>query len=97
MDLGQGSEPVRGRETVIGMAARLQSGTGALTVGIHDVNATIAEGGSADVDLTATLTRREERAREPSIDAREFELGMRKVNGDWLIARVTAVDPINNK
>jgi hypothetical protein len=95
VDLGEGSEPIRGRETVIGMAARLEPRTAALTVAIHDVNVTIAEGGTADVDLTATFTRREESAREPSIDAREFELGMRKVNGEWLIARVTAVEPLN--
>jgi hypothetical protein len=95
VDVGEGGEPIRGREAVMGTAARLQPRTALLTVAIHDVDVTIGEGGTAGVDLTATLTKHEESASESSIDAREFELEMRKVDGDWLIARVTAIASLN--
>ena len=93
LDLGEGA-PIRGRETVIGMAARLQPRTAALTAAIDDVTVNVGESGSADVDLTATFARHGDSADEGSIDARELALGMRKVDGEWLIARVTAVEPL---
>ncbi len=95
LDLGEGA-PIHGRETVMGMAARLQPRTAAFTVGIDDVTVNVGDAGTADVDLTATFTR-QEGAGETSIDARELNLGMRKIDGEWLIARLTAVEPLNKR
>ncbi len=80
----------------MGMAARLQPRTAAFTVGIDDVTVNVGDAGTADVDLTATFTR-QEGAGETSIDARELNLGMRKIDGEWLIARLTAVEPLNKR
>jgi hypothetical protein len=95
IDLGQGSAPIRGRETVIGMAERLQPRTAAFTIRFEDVGVAVAPGGNtADVHLTAEFIRRSITPGEESMDAREFALGMRRMNGDWKIARVNVVETL---
>ena len=55
----------------------------------------MAPGGeTADVHLTAEIIRRSITTGDESLDAREFTLGMRRVGGEWQIARVTAVDTL---
>jgi hypothetical protein len=95
VDLGQGTAPIRGRDTVIGMAARLQPRTAAFQLQFEDVSVAVDDGGeAADVHLTAEFIRRSMATGEESLDAREFMLGMRRVDGEWQIARVTAVDTL---
>lgn len=48
---------------------------------------------TATVRLTAEFIRRDPGARQ-SMDAREFELGMRRDEGEWRIARVIAVETL---
>jgi hypothetical protein len=95
VDLGQGTAPIRGRETVIGMAERLQPRIAAFRLKFEDVAVAMAPGGeTADVHLTAEFIRRSVTTGEESLDAREFTIGMRRVGSDWQIARVTAVDTL---
>ena len=95
VDLGQGSAPVAGRDTLIGMATRFQPSTTSRVVGLEDVTvAKRPDGLIADVALTLTLTGPDARTGEPVIDAREFALEMRKAAGEWQIARATAVDTL---
>lgn len=95
VELGDGAAPIRGRATVIGMAERLQPRTAAFRVEFEDVSVTVAAGGeTADVHLTAEFIRRSITTGDESLDAREFTLGMRRVGGEWQIARVTAVDTL---
>jgi hypothetical protein len=95
VDLGQGAAPIRGRETVIGMAERLQPRTAAFRLRFEDVSVVLApDGNSADVHLTAEFIRRNITTSEESLDAREFLLGMRRVGADWQIARVTALQTL---
>jgi hypothetical protein len=95
VDLGRGTAPIHGRETVVGMAARLQPRTAAFKIALDDVDVDVApDGAAADVNLTATFTRQEAAPAERTIDAREFRLRMKKVRGNWLIANVTAVEPL---
>ena len=95
VELGGGAAPIRGRETVIGMAERLQPRTAAFRLEFEDVSVAIAPGGeTADVHLTAEFIRRSITTGDESLDAREFTLGMRRVGGEWQIARVTAVDTL---
>jgi hypothetical protein len=92
IDLGQGSAPIRGRATVIGMAERLQPRTAAFKLSFQDITAVLDPGGTtATVHLTAEVARRSITTGESSLDAHEFSLGMRKVGGEWRIAQVTAV------
>jgi hypothetical protein len=95
VDLGQGSNPIDGRETVVGMATRLQPRIAAYRVRFDDISVQIAPGGeSAEVHLAAEFIRRSVAAGEDWLDAREFTLGMRKVGDDWRISRVTAIDTL---
>jgi hypothetical protein len=95
VDLGQGSAPIHGRETVLGMAERLQPRTAAFRLKLEDVTVAIASGGeTADVHLTAEFIRRSITTGEESLDAREFTMMMRRVGSDWKIGRVTAVETL---
>jgi hypothetical protein len=95
VDLGHGSAPIRGRETVIGIAERLQPRTAAFSLKFEDITVALAPGGeSADVHLTAEFIRRSITTGEQWLDAREFTIGLRHIVGDWKIGRVTAVDTL---
>jgi SnoaL-like domain len=95
VDLGRGAAPIRGRTTVMGMAERLQPRTAAFRLQFEDVSVAMAPSGdTADVHLTAEFIRRSITTGEESLDAREFTIGMRRVGGEWQIARVTAVDTL---
>lgn len=92
IDLGQGATPIRGRATVIGMAERLQPRTAAFTLTFQDVTVVLNPGETtATVQLTAEFVRRSITTGEESLDAREFSLAMKKVNGEWCISQATAV------
>jgi SnoaL-like domain len=84
IDLGEGA-PIRGRDTVMGIVARLQPRTSRYEVRIRDMNVRVDDPGSASVDLSATTSG------ENGMDAREFQLQMVKQNGKWMIARVRPV------
>jgi hypothetical protein len=95
IELGGGATPIKGRATVVSMAARLQPRTAAFKLKFEDVSVAMAPGATAaDVHLTAEFIRRNLSTGEESLDAREFTLGMRRVGGDWQIQRVTAVDTL---
>jgi hypothetical protein len=92
VELGGGAAPIKGRETLIGMAERLQPRTAMFRLKFEDVTVAVAPGGgAADVHLTAEFIRRSITTGEESLDAREFTIGMRRVDDDWRIARVTAI------
>jgi hypothetical protein len=94
VDLGQGTAPIAGRDTLIGMAARLQPRTAAFVLKLDDVGVTLGpDNRAADVTLTASFIRRSVTTGEESMDAREFALAMVK-DGVWRIKRVTAVDTL---
>jgi uncharacterized protein (TIGR02246 family) len=84
IDLGEGA-PIRGRDTLMAIVARLQPRTSRYEVRIRDMNVRVDAPGTASVDLSATTSG------ENGMDAREFQLQMVKREGKWLIARVTPV------
>jgi len=84
VDLGEGA-PIRGRDTIMGIVARVQPRTSRYEVTIRDMNVHVIDAQSASVDLSVTTTG------ENGMDAREFQIGMVKRDGTWLIARVTPV------
>lgn len=93
VDLGAGSVPIRGRETLMGIVARLQPRTAAFRLELDDVGVEMVPGGTAaDVLLTASFVRRIISTGEESRDAREFALAMVKTDGTWRISRITAID-----
>jgi hypothetical protein len=95
VDFGRGSAPIRGRPTIVGIAARLQPRTAAFRLKFEDMSVAMAPSGeAADVHLTAEFIRRSVTTGEESLDAREFTIGMRRVEGEWKIAGVTAVETL---
>lgn len=95
IELGEGATAIHGRDTLIGITARLQPRTAAFRLEIDDVSVDMVPGGeAADVLLTASFLRRNFSTRDESRDAREFALVCHKNAGTWRIARVTAVDTL---
>jgi hypothetical protein len=84
IDLGEGA-PIRGRDTLMGIVARLHPRTSRYEVRIRDMNVHVDDPDSASVDLSATTSG------DAGMDAREFQLRMVKREGKWLIARVMPV------
>jgi len=95
VELGEGSVPIRGRDTIVGMVARLQPRTAAFRMELDDVSVDLVPGGdAADVLLTASFVRRSITTGEESRDAREYALVLTKAAGDWEISRITAIDTL---
>jgi hypothetical protein len=79
----------------MGMAERLQPRTAMFRLKFEDVTVAMSAGGdAADVHLAAEFIRRSITTGEQSLDAREFTIGMRRVENAWRIARVTAIDTL---
>jgi len=94
VELGEGAAPIKGRETLMGMVARLQPRTAAFRLDLDDVSIEMVPGDAADVLLTASFTRRNISTGEESLDAREYALVMTKADNTWGIARITAIDTL---
>ena len=93
IELGQGSPPIQGRETLMGMASRLQPRTSAFVLEFDDVNVEFQDADHGEVTFTALIRRRSQASGEESIDAREFAAessGQAGVAGQ----RVVAVDTL---
>lgn len=96
VELGRGSPAITGRDTLMGMVARLQPRTAAFRMDLDDVSVDIVPGGdAADVLLTASFVRRSISTGEESLDAHEYALVMTKAGGVWRIARITAIDTLH--
>lgn len=95
IDFGRGASPIHGRDTIVGMAERLQPRTSAFSLKFEDIAVSMDPGGeSAAVHLTAEFIRRSITTGEQSLDAREFAIAMRRVGGEWQIGRVTAIETL---
>ena len=88
----EGEAPVRGRDAIVGLAARALVPTGA-RVELHDVRVTIRDAGSvADVMLEAHLVSEDPSAESPTIDARSVSLTWKKTDGSWAVASVRVME-----
>jgi hypothetical protein len=92
VELGGGSPPIRGRDTLIGIASRLQMRTAAFTLQLLDLEVELVPPGAADVTLTASFRRRGIASGEESVDAQEFAVHMIKTD-EWRVSSVKAIEP----
>jgi hypothetical protein len=92
VELGEGTPPIRGRETLIAMTARLQPRTAAFTLELIDQHVTISSPSTAEVSMTAAFRRRGHGSGEDSVEAQELALRMVKVEGIWLVSEVKSVE-----
>jgi hypothetical protein len=93
VELGEGAPPIRGRQTLIAMAARLHPRTAAFTLELVDEHVTITTPSSAEVSLTAAFRRRGRSTDEDAFEAQELALRMVKIDGKWLVSEVNSVEP----
>ena len=94
VELGQGSAPIQGRETLIGMASRLQPRTAAFVIEIDDLSVEFTSPDRGDVAFTTVIRRRSVVSGEESIDAREFAAEVVRAGGRWRMSRVVAIDTL---
>ena len=94
VELGRGSTPIQGRDTLLGMAARLQPRFAAFALRFEDVTIESLGDDRAEISLTAVIRGRDGTPQAEALDAREFAAELRKVEGAWLVDRVTAVDTL---
>lgn len=94
IELGQGSPPIQGRETLTGMASRLQPRTSAFVLEFDDVNVEFGDPDHGEVTFTALFRRRSQGSGEESIDAREFGGEVVRSGGRWRVSKVTAIDTL---
>jgi hypothetical protein len=97
VELGDGAPPIRGRQTLMAMAARLQPRMSAYRLQLVDLNvvvttATAGNPSTADVNLTAAFRTRGGTAGEDAVEARELAVKMVKTGGNWLVSEVKSVD-----
>ena len=94
VDLGPPYMPVQGRDTIMAMAAKAQVPGGGLDVRFVDVSIDVAPSGEAAVArLTATVRSRDGTVGS-GLDAKELEMAWRKLDGEWLIERVTGIETL---
>jgi hypothetical protein len=94
IELGQGSAPIQGRETLMGMASRLQPRTSVFVLEFDDVNVELTDPEHGDVTFTALFRRRSQGSGEESIDAREFAGEVVRAGGRWRVSKVVAIDTL---
>jgi hypothetical protein len=94
IEFGQGSPPIHGRDTLMGMASRLQPRTAAFVLELDDVTVDLKDEDHADVTFTALIRRRSVGSGEESIDAREFAGEVVRLDGRWRVSRVVAIDTL---
>jgi hypothetical protein len=94
VELTQGSPPIQGRETLLGMVSRLQPRTSAFGLEMDDVNVEFTDEDHGEVTFTALIRRRGVDSGEASIDAREFRAAVVRSGGRWQVSRVVAIDTL---
>lgn len=91
VELGGGSPPIHGRDTVMGVAARLQPRAAGFHLELVDVAVSGLEEDRAELSLTAVVRRRGPWPAEDALDAREFSAEIRKPDDRWQISRLSAI------
>jgi hypothetical protein len=94
VELGQGSPPIQGRETLLGMVSRLQPRTSAFVLEMDDITVEFTDADHGEVTFTALIRRRSVDSAEESIDAREFGAEVVRSGGHWRVSRIVAIDTL---
>ena len=91
VDAGAPFEKLRGRDAIIGTAARVNVAVRNLDVSFTDVTIQVdPAGGRATANLTAEA-RFDEAGSGRGVDARELAVAFTRSNGSWVVSAVTLV------
>lgn len=93
VDAGPPFERIRGREAIIGAAARTSGRVRNLQITFPDVAITVAPDRQSATALVSAEARFDDGA-GPGIDARELELEFTRNDDDWVISAVTLVQAL---
>ena len=95
IDLGSSSTTIRGRGTLMAMAARIRVSQEGFRIELVDVQIAIAaEGRTATASMTVKGSGVDFATGDQVIDAHEIEMTLVKMDGVWLIRDVSAVSSI---
>ena len=95
IDPGSPSTVIRGRDALRVMAARTQMSPEGLRIELVDVQIAVpAEGARATASMTVQGSGGDFATGDQMIDAREIEMTLVKLDGEWLIQGVSAVSAI---
>lgn len=95
IDLGSPSTVIRGRDALMAMAARTQVSAEGLRIELVDVQITVgAEGARATASMTVQGSGIDFATGDQMIDAREIEMTLVRLEGEWLIQGVSAISAI---
>ncbi|HUE89041.1 MAG TPA: nuclear transport factor 2 family protein [Vicinamibacterales bacterium] len=93
VDAGPPFQRLRGREAMIGAAARTSGSVRNLEITFPDVAIAIASDRQSATAVVTAEARFDEGGGR-GIDARELELGFTRHEGNWVISAVTIVQPL---
>jgi len=95
VDLGPPYPEIRGRETIMALAAKSMVPGDDFAVTFEDVAVTLGPGAtSATARLTAVVSGQGPRLLNDTFDARELEIDLLKPAGEWQLHRVTIIEAI---
>lgn len=90
-----GTEEIVSRDALVAIVGRSTPPRDAFSVEFVDVTVTLGtDETSAQVHLAAKVTGRDARTGEPTVDAREANIVMTKLDGDWVIWSVESADTL---
>ena len=89
-----GGDEIVSRDTLLALLARWEPPSKGFKLEFVDVAVTLGEGDTAQVSLTAKISNVDARSGEPITDAREGQLTLLKLDGDWVLATVESTDTL---
>jgi hypothetical protein len=95
VDAGPPFQRIRGRDAIISAAARVNGTVRNLDVRFPDVDITVQPDRQRATALVTAEARYDEAGGGSGFDAREFEVVFTRLDGEWVIAAVTLVEPLN--
>ena len=94
VDAGPPFERITGRDALIGAAARVNGTTRGLEIRFPDVTITVAPDRRSAIVIATAEARFDDPAGGRSFDARELEIRFTRLEGEWVIAAVTLMQPL---
>jgi len=89
---GQDDVPIRGRDEIVGLVARVLAPLGA-RVELERIRVTIRDGGAvADAGCEARLVSQDPDAQSPVIDARWVSLTWKRFDNTWVVASARVME-----
>jgi hypothetical protein len=93
VDAGEPFQRLTGRQAIVSAAAKIRVAVRNLEIRFPDVSVDVAEGGEHATALVTAEARFDDDGGR-GIDARELEMSFTRVDGRWVIASVTLVQPL---